>query len=461
MLGFTAEARRTRRDAMGLNQSRSRPFGLLVRCMAVSAACVAFAAPAADAQDGEAAAEDPLITRAREILRSAPLIDGHNDTPGQYRGRVDNRISELDLSRSTADLEPFMHTDIPRLRLGGVGGQFWSVYIPASDTGSRPGDVKRVVEQIDVVKRLCRAYPEHLAMAYTAADIERIAAGGRIASLIGMEGGQSIEASLGTLRQLYDLGARYMTLTHSLNTEWADSATDEREFGGLTEFGEEVVREMNRLGMLVDLSHVSAETMHDALDVTEAPVIFSHSSARGVCDHPRNVPDDVLTRVRENRGVVMVTFVPTYISEDLRLWVETYRAERDRLREDGVDDDALDEALDAYRDANPAPEATISDVADHIDHIRNIAGVESIGIGGDYDGIGSLPVGLEDVSTYPALFAELLRRGYTEEACRAIAGQNVLRVMREAEEVSRRLRRERVPSEMLYVAPEGAEDEEG
>lgn len=452
---FTAEARRSRREFMSFVSL----YGF-VRRLALATACVAIAATSTVAQSGEAPEEEPMIERAREILRSAPLIDGHNDTPWQYRGRVENRLSELDLSGSTEDLDPFMHTDIPRLRAGGVGAQFWSVYIPASETGSRPGDVRRVVEQIDVVKRLCRAYPEHLAMAYTADDIERIAAGGRIASLIGMEGGQSIEASLGVLRQLYDLGARYMTLTHSQNTEWADSATDEREFGGLTAFGEEVVREMNRLGMLVDLSHVSAEVMHDALDIAEAPVIFSHSSARGVCDHPRNVPDDVLTRVRENRGVVMVTFVPMYISEGLRVWAESFRAERDRLRESGLEGEELDEAIDAYRDANPAPEATIADVADHIDHIRAVAGIESIGIGGDYDGIRSLPVGLEDVSTYPALFAELLRRGYTEEECRMIAGGNVLRAMREAEEVARRLQRESAPSEMLYEPPPGPINED-
>ncbi|MFG0274713.1 MAG: dipeptidase [Phycisphaerales bacterium] len=420
------------------------------RVLGFAAALVVTGAlsPSAFAQD-----EDPLVERAREILRSAPLIDGHNDTPGQYLWRVENRVSELDLTKSTADLDPFMHTDIPRLRAGGVGAQFWSVYIPASDTGSRPGDVRRVAEQIDVVKRMARAYPEHLALAYTADDIERIARSGRIASLIGMEGGQSIEASLGALRQLYDLGARYMTLTHSLNTEWADSATDDREFGGLTEFGEEVVREMNRLGMLVDLSHVSPETMHDALDVAEAPVIFSHSSARAVCDHPRNVPDDVLTRVRETQGLVMVTFVPVFVSEELRVWYEAYQAERERLREAGLEGDAFDREVAAHRAANPAPEATLVDVADHIDHIRDIAGIECIGIGGDYDGVGSLPAGLEDVSTYPALFAELLRRGYTEEELRMIAGGNALRVMREAEDVARRLQRERGPSEMLYEPP--------
>jgi membrane dipeptidase len=421
----------------------------------VAAVTVGAIVPVALAQD-----EDPLIARAREILRSAPLVDGHNDTPGQYLWRVENRVSELDLSKSTADLDPFMHTDIPRLRAGGVGAQFWSVYIPASETGSRPGDVKRVIDQIDVVKRMCRAYPEHLALAYTADDIERIARNGRIASLIGMEGGQSIEASLGALRQLYDLGARYMTLTHSQNTEWADSATDEREFGGLTEFGEKVVREMNRLGMLVDLSHVSPETMHDALDIAEAPVIFSHSSARAVCDHPRNVPDDVLTRVRETKGVVMVTFVPVFVSEDLRVWFEAFGAERDRLREAGVEGDDFDREVAAYRAKHPAPEATLSQVADHIDHIRDIAGIECIGIGGDYDGVGALPAGLEDVSTYPALFAELLRRGYTDEELRMIAGGNVLRVMREAEAAARRLQRERGPSEMLYEAPASAADED-
>jgi len=428
------------------------PRSLLPRFVTVAAALLA-AQGAHAFQAG--AGEDPLVTRARQILRSAPLIDGHNDTPWQYRGRADNRVSEIDLTRSTEHLDRPMHTDIPRLRAGAVGGQFWSVYIPASDTGSRPGDVKRVVEQIDVVKRMAQAYPEHLELAYTAADVERIAREGRIASLIGMEGGHSIEASLGALRQLYELGARYMTLTHGSNTEWADSATDEREFGGLTGFGEEVVREMNRLGMLVDLSHVSPESMHDALDIVEAPVIFSHSSARAVCDHPRNVPDDVLVRVRENGGVVMVTFVPTFVSEELRLWSQAQGEQRRRLIEEHAEDeDAVREGLEAWREANPRPEATLAQVADHIDHIREIAGIDHIGIGGDYDGVGSLPVGLEDVSRYPHLFAELLRRGYSEEDCRKIAGRNALRVMREVESTSRRIRRERGPSEAMYEAPE-------
>ena len=304
-----------------------------LRNAALSAAVALCATAALHAEQ-----EDPLITRAREILLAAPLIDGHNDTPYVYRRRVQNQIAEIDIAQSTEHLRPAMHTDIPRLRKGGLGAQFWSVYIPASEVGSLPGDVRDVLQQIDVVHRLIHRYPDHLELALTADDIERITREGRIASLIGVEGGQAIERSLAVLRQLYSVGARYMGLTHSLNVEWADSCTDEPRVGGLSPFGMEVVREMNRLGMLVDLSHVSPETMHDALDVSEAPVIFSHSSARAVTNHPRNVPDDILHRVRETGGVVMVTFVPSFVSEDLRAWFQQRAAEINRLRQAHPDD---------------------------------------------------------------------------------------------------------------------------
>lgn len=384
------------------------------------------------------------------LLEQTPLIDGHNDVPVQYLRRARNHVADLDFHDTTA---LGMHTDLTRLRAGGLGGQFWSVYIPASDNGFEPGDARRVLIQMDLVKRLAARYPDHLEMAYTADDVVRIHRAGRIASLMGMEGGHAIEDSLAVLRQLYDAGARYMTLTHSRNTNWADSATDEPEHGGLTEFGREVVREMNRTGMLVDLSHVSAETMHDALDVAAAPVIFSHSGAFAVAQSPRNVPDDVLARVRENGGVVMVVFLVEYVSEELRQYREAHRAERDRLRalHEGQPDAAerVTAALREYEAANPPPVATVQRVADHVDHIRRVAGIDHIGIGSDYDGMRGAPEGLEDVSRYPNLFVELIARGYTDEDLKKIAGLNVLRVMRECEAVARRLQRERPASDAL------------
>lgn len=384
------------------------------------------------------------------LLEQTPLIDGHNDVPGQYLRRARNHVADIDF-HDTRDLG--MHTDLTRLRAGGLGGQFWSVYIPASDNGFEPGDARRVLIQMDLVKRLAARYPDHLEMAYTADDVVRIHRAGRIASMMGMEGGHAIEDSLAVLRQLYDAGARYMTLTHSRNTNWADSATDEPEHGGLTEFGREVVREMNRTGMLVDLSHVSAETMHDALDVAAAPVIFSHSGAFAVAQSPRNVPDDVLARVRENGGVVMVVFLVEYVSEELRQYREAHRAERDRLRalHEGQPDAAekVAAALREYEAANPPPVATVQRVADHVDHIRRVAGIDHIGIGSDYDGMRGAPEGLEDASKYPNLFVELMARGYSDEDLRKIAGLNVLRVMRECEAIAERLQRERPASDAL------------
>jgi membrane dipeptidase len=423
----------------------------------VAGLLLALPVGSAVADDRPAADAAALHTRAWELLRETPLVDGHNDAPWQYRRRVDNVIEELDFASDLSVLERPMQTDIGRMRAGGVGAQFWSVFIPIPEAGGRPGDARTVIEQIDLVKRLAERYPDDLEVALTADDIERIHRAGRIASLIGMEGGHSIENSLAVLRGLYDLGARYMTITHVRNLDWADAATDEPVLGGLSEFGEAVIREMNRLGMLIDLSHVSADTMRDTLDVTRAPVIFSHSSAHALCAHVRNVPDDMLERMPENGGVVMVTFLGFYVSEELRQWAERGEAERERLRQDHDDDEeALNAALAVWREANPRPKATLAQVADHIDHVRDVAGIDHVGIGSDFDGTSSLPVGLEDVSKYPDLVVELLRRGYSDEDVRKVIGGNVLRVMREVERVASRLQRAEPPGE-ARLAPPGAE----
>ena len=370
--------------------------------------------------------------QARAILEITPLIDGHNDLPWALRQRFGSDVHGVDLTRDQSGLEPPLHTDIPRLRSGGVGAQFWSVYVPA---GMEPLEAARATfEQIDVVNRMLAAYPDAFAFAATADDVERLHREGRIASLIGIEGGYSIADSMGLLRQFFEAGVRYMTLTHSATTSWADSATDAPQHDGLTPFGEAVVREMNRLGMLVDLSHVSEATMMDAIRVSAAPVIFSHSSARAVTNHPRNVPDSVLRLMPEDGGVVMVTFVPGFVNEDVRAHGAAMAAERARLEAlNPGDPEAVTTGVAAWRDANPAPTATIPDVVDHIDHIRQVAGVDHVGLGGDFDGVGSLPEGLTGVETYPALLAELMRRGWSEADIRKLAGENVLRVMRAAE----------------------------
>jgi membrane dipeptidase len=378
------------------------------------------------------------LAEVRRILREVPLIDGHNDVPWQYRRRS-NDFSAIDLARDTSQLRPSLVTDIPRLRAGGVGGQFWSVYVPTKPAGAAA--VQATIEQIDVVYWMCARYPETFELALTADDVERIHRTGRIASLIGMEGGHSINNSLGTLRMMYRLGARYMTLTHTSNTDWADAAGDEAKHGGLTAFGEEVVREMNRLGMLVDLSHVTDDTMRDALRVSKAPVIFSHSSARALCNHVRNVPDDVLRLTATNGGVVMVCFLPAYVVEVERKDDERRIVERKRLEQlHGADEEKVREGLAEWRRTNPDPNAaSLTDVANHIDHIRKLVGVDYIGIGSDFDGYRGALRGLEDVSKYPDLFAELLRRGYTADELKKIAGLNVLRALRGAERVAREL----------------------
>ena len=382
---------------------------------------------------------DDLQT-VRQLLKRVPLIDGHNDVPWQYRKRTSNDFSGLDLAHDTAELQPAMHTDIPRLRAGGVGGQFWSVYVPTKLSGAEA--VQATIEQIDVVHRMCARYPETLELALTADDVERIHRQGRIASLIGMEGGHSINNSLGTLRMMYRLGARYLALTHVKNTDWADAAGDEAKHHGLTPFGEDVVREMNRLGMLVDLSHVTDDTMRDALRVSKAPVIFSHSNARACCDHVRNVPDDVLRLTATNGGVVMVCFLPSYVSEVDRKDAELAKIERDRLMElHGEDVAKVNAGMAEWRKTHPGSDAaTLSDVADHIDHIRKVIGVDHIGVGGDFDGFTGGVRGLEDVSKYPDLFAELLRRGYSKDDLKKIAGLNVLRALRGAERVAKEMR---------------------
>ena len=360
------------------------------------------------------AAQDDALARARRLLANTPVIDGHNDYPWEVRQKAGLDLAKLDLRQP----QPSIMTDFARLKAGGVGAQFWSVYVPSPPKGTDPAaSVTQTLEQIDIVHRMIARYPDRLALALTADDIERSWKQGRIGSLIGLEGGHSINSSLATLRMMHRLGARYMTLTHSLNTPWADSATDTPASDGLSPFGEEVLREMNRLGMLVDLSHTSPATMADALRIATAPVIFSHSSARALTDVPRNVPDDVLRQMPKNGGVIMVTFVPQFVSREVAAWNARPEAER----------------------TGPAPRATLAQVADHIEHIRRTAGIDHVGLGGDFDGITTVVQGLEDVSTYPQLIAELLRRGWTDSDIGKITWHNLLRVMRANEANAARL----------------------
>ncbi|MCH9649074.1 MAG: dipeptidase [Deltaproteobacteria bacterium] len=414
----------------------------------------AQASGSSDSDTPEARAQ---IEKIRKILREVPLIDGHNDVPWQYRSRADNQLSELDLAGDTSTLEPPMHTDLARLRQGGVGGQFWSVFVPVSLQGADA--VRAVFEQIDLVHRLVERHSDDLELALSAADILRIHSTGKVASLVGMEGGHSIANSLGVLRQLYAAGARYMTLTHSANVDWADSATDAPVHGGLTAFGREVIGEMNRLGMLVDLSHVNEKVMEQTLDISQAPVIFSHSSAFALTPHPRNVPDQILERLKDNGGVVMVTFVPVFVSEPARQYWANLAAQEKRLESlFPGDPEKVESELSSWKMNHSMPTATLDDVADHIDHLRKVAGIDHVGIGSDFDGIRAVPVGLEDVSRYPDLLAELARRGYSDDDLRKITGLNALRAFEQAEKAARRLQKEKPPSEALIEDLDGEPD---
>jgi len=384
----------------------------------------------------------PLSARTPEevaaaALKAAPVWDGHNDVAEQLRDRRRDVIAGFDFNDTTHEPDGkggtgAMQTDLARLARGHIGAQFWSVFVTSDQP--EPNAVVATLEQIDVMKRLIARYPDRLQLALTSGDVERAMKAGKIASLLGMEGGHSIDGSLGVLRQMYALGARYMTLAHFRNNAWADSATDDPAHHGLTDFGKDVVREMQRLGMLVDLAHVSEATMNDALDVAKAPVIVSHSGARAVDGSPRNVPDAVLRRIKANGGIVMMVAFPSYVSEPLRLWQAEDAAEQAREKALFVGQpDKVQAAVTAWEAAHPAPTATVQQVADHIDHLRAVAGIDHIGLGGDYDGMLSGPAGMEDVSGYPALFTELARRGYTQEELEKIASRNMMRVLKEAE----------------------------
>ncbi len=397
---------------------------------------------AATASVATAQAPDPFLVRAHAVLKSVPLIDGHNDLPWAIR---QDTIARGDVGKYPITGRARGHTDIPRLRQGGVGGQFWSVYIPGTVGDS--GFARMQMEQIDIARQVIANHPETFAWALTAADIRSAFAAGKIGSLLGGEGGHAIENSLGTLRLYYQLGVRYMTLTHGVNIPWADAATDSVRLGGLSRFGQEVVAEMNRLGMLIDLSHVSPGVMSEALDRSVAPVIFSHSSARGVTDHPRNVPDSILSRMPANGGVVMITFVPGFVSQAQVDWGRARaRVVVAANTAHPADAAARARAEQEWVAANPRPVATLKDVADHVDHVRRVAGVDHVGLGGDFDGITEVVVGLEDVSTYPALLAELARRGWSDDDLKKLAGENLLRALERAEQVAARLQKERPPS---------------
>ncbi len=408
-----------------------------------------------------AAAPEPPEVRVAHVLAQTPLIDGHNDLPWEIRDRYASRLDRIDLSQDTAGLphegRPALMTDIPRLRRGDVGGQFWSVWVPTTVSG--PAAVEMTIEQIDLVHRMSAKYPADFAMAYTADDVVRIHASGKIACLIGIEGGHAIDSSLAVLRQMYALGARYMTLTHALNTPWADSATDDPQHHGLNAFGRAVIAEMNRLGMLVDLSHVSAETMRAALAASRAPVIFSHSGARALVDHPRDVPDDVLALVARNGGVVMVNFYPGYVSAARYAWDADYAAEKTRLNAPPLgglyigQPERARAAMAAWKADHPAPVVTVAQVADHVEHIARIAGVDHVGIGSDFDGVPDAPAGLDGVDKFPALLVELARRGWSDADLAKVAGGNVLAALRGAEQVAAREANESPGTATLDDAP--------
>ena len=419
-----------------------------MRKTALVAAALTLASAAPLPAQADSAA---LLARARRLHEQVPMIDGHNDLPWEIR-----QNGFLDLARMNPDGPlPRNHTDLPRLRAGGVGGVFWAAYVPVETIGRTPGPARVVLEQIDLVRRMAEQSPG-MELALTADDVERIHRQHQVAALIGIEGGHAIENSLGALRQVYALGARYMTLTHTSTIDWADAATDSARHGGLTKFGEEVVREMNRLGMLVDLSHVSPGTMSDAIRVSQAPVIFSHSSARAITDVPRNVPDSILVRLKQNGGIVMVNFYSGFVEPTaVTLTRESYAVQARAAQLYPGDAAARERYVADWRRQNPMPRGTVRTVADHIDHVVRVAGVDHVGYGSDFDGVTSLPVGLEDVSRFPYLTAELLRRGYSDADVRKILGGNILRVMRQAEAVAARLQRERPPSTALIDVMDG------
>jgi membrane dipeptidase len=394
--------------------------------------------------------DDANLAHAKRLLDASILIDGHNDLPWEIRTSKDAPmdVAAYDLRKTTPG-----HTDFARLAQGKLTAQFWSIYVPGEIKDS--GFARVQLEQFDIARRMIARYPDKLTLALTADDILKAKKQKKVASLLGMEGGHAIENSLGALRVYYELGARYMTLTHNVNLDWADAAAGEPTHGGLTPFGKEVVREMNRLGMLVDLSHVAPSVMSDALTVSEAPVIFSHSSARALTNHVRNVPDSILARLPKNGGVVMVTFVPGFISEELRAG-EAARGAAIRELVQGITDTAERRAkIREYNQDHPLPEATLSQVADHIEHIRKVAGIDHVAIGGDFDGVESLPVGLESVAAYPALFAELIRRGWSDADLKKLAGENTLRALRGAEATAKRLQATRQPSTATITQLDG------
>ncbi len=422
----------------------------LIRILLAGAVCLSLGAPTALlAQGASPPATDPYLARAKRILSQTPLIDGHNDLPWRIREDTIARgnVDAYDLRKRAPG-----HTDLDRLKAGMVGAQFWSVYTPGDWRDS--GYARVQLEQIDIARRVIAKYPDRLALALSAGDIRREFKDGKLASLLGLEGGHAIENSLGALRAYYDLGVRYMTLTHNVTLDWADAALDSAKHNGLTPFGDSVVREMNRLGMLVDLSHVSPATMSDALNVTQAPVIFSHSGARALVDVPRNVPDSILRRVTSNGGIVMIPFVTGFVSPEVMRYDESTRPLiTDLQARYGKDTAAITREIKQWRAAHPEPRATLSQVADQIEYIRKVAGVEHVGIGSDFDGITEVVQGLEDVSKFPALFVELERRGWSDADLKKLAGENLLRVFGQAEAVAKRLQANRQISALLQTRP--------